>query len=86
MQPLPGHDHQVGDYIFCMFVSVGEVVVDTFVCHLVLLYFNRTKKANRVLKERVGTQTHFSISCVGVGLNFLRFRFLTNKLLKMTKL
>lgn len=54
-----------------MFVSVGEVVVDTFVCHLVLLYFNRTKKANRVLKERVGTQTHFSISFVGVGLNFL---------------
>ena len=44
-----------------------EVVVDTFVCHLVFLYFNRTKKANRVLKERVGTQTHFSISCVGVG-------------------
>ena len=71
MQPLPGLDHQVGDYIFCMFVSVGEVVVDTFVCYLVLLYF-RTKKANRVLKERVGTQTHFSISCVGVGFKLYR--------------
>ena len=51
---LSGHDHRGGDHIFCMLVSFGEVVVNTFVCHLVLLYFNTTKQANTLLKERVG--------------------------------
>ena len=56
-----------------MFVSVGEVV-NTFVCRLVLLYFNTTKQANTLLKERVGLLIeHKHISVEVLSALFLKF-------------
>ena len=56
-----------------MFVSVDEVV-NTFVCHLVLLYFNTTKQANTLLKERVGLLIeHKHISVEVLSALFLKF-------------
>ena len=56
-----------------MFVSVDEVV-NTFVCHLVLLYFNTTNQANTLLKERVGLLIeHKHISVEVLSALFLKF-------------